>query len=444
MLFPRTLLIRDRITLGRVGVLPYSIPNSARDTHLYCIGASGTGKSKFLESLFVDDIRAGRGCGLVDPHGDLARDVLYNLLSRGYFRKPEALEHVIYFDPARSDYTIEFNVLKSRLTPYTLANQIIESFRRTWPQSLREAPRFTNISLAALLALIEAKRTLVDMPLLLTDRDFRERVLADVHDQNLVDFFHNRYDHWGKGFTIESVLNKATAFTLNPHLKRCLGTTNNKLDLRHIMDAGKVLIVNLGNCDDETRRLIGSLITTGFEQAAMSRSDDRRHFYLYLDEFQDFCANDGGTQTLALILSECRKYNLHIHMAHQTLGQIQNRVEAALSNVNIKVVFRLDYDDARVFAHKLFVDYIGNMTQDMGAAMIQKLKHRMAFVKWRGERLAKIKTTPIPEYSATQTDYEKLVTALVHQHGVPLTASMVATQERKSVEVEKALADWEV
>ena len=203
-------LLRDPVTLGRVGFVPYAVPNWTRDTHLYCIGTTGTGKSKFLEHLFVSDVKAGRGCGLVDPHGDLARDVLANLLSSGYFKKPEVLKRVIYFDPARTDFTIPFNVLCASLPPYTLAHQIIEAFRRTWPQSLREAPRFMNITLAAVLALILARRTLVDLPTLLTDKTFRESVLADVDDPNVVEFFHNRYDQWGRGFTIESVLNKAT------------------------------------------------------------------------------------------------------------------------------------------------------------------------------------------------------------------------------------------
>jgi hypothetical protein len=443
MLWPRSLLMRDRITLGRVGLVPYSIPNSARDTHVYCIGASGTGKSKFLEGLFVADVRAKRGCGLIDPHGDLAHDVLANLLSSGYFNQPNALEHVIYFDPTRTDYTLPFNALKLRLPPYTLANQIIEAFRRAWPQSLREAPRFTNIALGALLALIEANRTLVDMPRLLTDATFREEVLAHVNDPQVVDFFHNRYDQWGRGFTIESVLNKVTAFTLNPHLRRCLGTPQNALDLRHIMDAGKVLIVNLGHCDDETRRLIGSLITTGFEQAAMSRAEDRRHFYLYLDEFQDFCANDGGTQTLAHILSECRKYNLHIHMAHQTLGQIQSRVESALANVNVKVVFALDYEDAKVFAHKLFVDYVGNINWEQATATIQKLRRRTALVKWRGERLAKIKTLPIPEYQVSAREMEALMAGLSRTHGLFQPQQPVPPLAQTNRSANSSLADWE-
>src|SRR5215212_6457955 len=107
-----SVFMRDPVQLGRVGWLPYRIPNAARDTHLYCIGSSGMGKSKFLESLFVNDVLAGRGCGLVDPHGDLARDVLANLMTRKYFDEPGALKRVIYVDPAHPQFTVPFNVLK--------------------------------------------------------------------------------------------------------------------------------------------------------------------------------------------------------------------------------------------------------------------------------------------------------------------------------------------
>ena len=144
-----TIWVRDPVTLGRVGWLRYRIPNWTRNTHVYIIGASGTGKSKLLESMFVADVKADRGCGLVDPHGDLAMDVMSHLLSDGYFASPEQHQRVIYFDPTRTDATIPFNVLRSHLPPYTLANQVIEAMRRTWPQSLKEAPRFTNIALAA-------------------------------------------------------------------------------------------------------------------------------------------------------------------------------------------------------------------------------------------------------------------------------------------------------
>ena len=127
-----------------------------------------------------------------------------------------------------------------------------------------------------------------------------------------------------------------TAFTFNPQLRQILGTSDNRLDFRQIMDEGKVLLVDLGRCDVETRRLLGSLIVTGLEQAARARRGhaERKPFYFCIDEFQDFCSNDGSAQTLAQILSECRKFGLHLTLAHQTLAQINERMKGALGNIS--------------------------------------------------------------------------------------------------------------
>jgi len=362
MLWPQFLPRRETSVIGYAGpfgMVPYRIPVSARHSHLYCIGTTGQGNSKFLEGLLVADIRAGRGCGLVDPHADLARDTLAHLLSVGYFNSEAAKRRVIYFDATRTDYVIPFNVLRTPLPPYTLAQQVIEAFRRTWPHSLEEAPRFTNIALASLLVLIETGQSLVDMAELLTNKPYRERLLAQVHDPQLIGFFHTRFDEWGRGgpLMVESTLNKVSAFSFNPYLRRLLSAGENRLDFRAIMDAGQVLLVDLGNCDGETRCLVGSLVVTGMELAAMARKDQsgpRRPFYLFLDEFQDFCAGEGAAKTLAQILSECRKFGLHLHLAHQTLGQVQHRVSSALGNVGIKVAFAVDREDAEVMAKKLF------------------------------------------------------------------------------------------
>src|SRR5262249_46512705 len=155
---------------GLLWLFPHDIPVAARHTHLYVIGSSGSGKSKFLEQLIVSDILQGRGVGLVDPHTDLARDTLAHLMSVGFFDDPSACQRVIYFDPTRADFTLPFNVLKSQFPPYTVVQMVIEAFRRTWPAALAEAPRFSNIALAALLVLIETRQSLVEMPLLLTDK----------------------------------------------------------------------------------------------------------------------------------------------------------------------------------------------------------------------------------------------------------------------------------
>jgi len=366
-------------------------------------------------------------------------------MSLDYLETPEHRKRVIYFDPARPDFTIAFNVLRSSLEPYTVANHVTEAFRRTWPKSLGEAPRFTNIMQASLMALVYARKTLVDMPRMLTDPAFRDTVLARVPDPHVLNFFRNRYDTWGKGMTIESVLNKVTALTLNPHLRRCLGAQQNALDPKHIMESGKVLIVNLGSCDDETRLLLGSLLMTGFEQAAKDRAQHRPHYYLYLDEFQDFCSSDGGDKTIAKILAGSRKFNLHVHLAHQTLGQVKRQVLSALGNVDLKIVFGIDYDDGVSLAPRMFVDYVGRTTWERAAAIMQTLPRRTALMKRKGFPLSKIHTLNMPTLTMPECRIERMISTLERIHGIA-SGLISGTPSRKPVIGSVALAtlrDWE-
>jgi hypothetical protein len=469
MKWPLFLPSSETVRLGRVGPLgwlPYHIPVRDRHSHLYCIGTTGQGKSKFLESLLVADIRAGRGCGLVDSHADLARDTLAHLLSAGYFHTESARRRVIYFDPTRTDSYLPFNILKTPAAPYALAQQVIEAFRRTWPQALEEAPRFTNIALASLLVLIETGGSLVDMVALLTSKLYRERLLTQVRDPQLVDFFHTRFDQWGREgpLMIESTLNKVSAFAFNPYLKHLLGASENRLDFRAIMDAGQVLIVDLGNCDGETRRLLGSLVVTGMEMAALSRKDQsgtRKPFYLFLDEFQDFCAGDGAAKTLAQILSECRKFGLHLHLAHQTLGQVQHRVSSALGNAGIKVVFGVDREDAEVMAKKLFAvdtDEVKHEAQtetqhplfsplgeqwEKATAAIQALPSRMALIKRRGHPVIQMQTQRIRPYAVQARALDELMADLACRHGVPVSQLLEAYPAPELARPPIQFTDWE-
>ncbi len=262
--------------------------------------------------------------------------------------------------------------------PYTTAQHVLEAFRRTWPETLAEAPRFTNILLAALLVLIEARRTLVELPRFLTDPTFREPLLARSQNAEAVRFFRDRYDRWGReqAVMVESVLNKVGVLALNPILRRMLGASDNALPFRRILDEGKVLIVDLGRVDGETRRLLGSLIMTGLEQAALSRKDvpreARRPFYFLLDEFQDYCANAGSAQTLSRMLSECRKFGLHLGLAHQTGGQLADaQLRGALENAQLKVVFATGRETAR--------QLVGELHQPS----LTQVKHDVRDLDWR-------------------------------------------------------------
>jgi hypothetical protein len=352
---------KHKIALGKTGRLGLSrlrIHESERHTHTYVVGITGKGKSKLLEHILFQDIIHGRGCGVLDPHSDLVEDLLQYLHSHPD-KAQSHWDRIIYFDPSRRDYLVPFNVLNTPYSPYETAQNIVEAFQRTWPKALAEAPRFANIVTASVLTLIANELTLIEIPRLLTDRLFRNRLLLQVDDPELIAFWRERYEKWGREtpVMIESVLNKVTAFTFNPQLRLILGASENRLDFRQIMDEGKVLLIDLGRCDGETRRLLGSLIVTGLEQAARSRKNgegNRRPFYFCIDEFQDFCANDGAAQTLAQILSECRKFGLHLTLAHQTLAQINERMKGALGNIQLKIVFGVSRQDAEILARHLF------------------------------------------------------------------------------------------
>lgn len=350
------------LVLGHTGPWPLfppiRLPQAARAGHLYVIGKTGKGKSKFLQSCLLQDVAAGRGCGVIDPHADLINELLALLQQRGLLDVPEQWNRIIYINPAEHRYVIPFNVLQTPGDPYEVAQNVIEAFRRTWPESLWEAPHFSNIMLHALLVLIKTRRTLIDLPRLLVDQRYRERLLARTASPDLTAFFHDRFDRWGKqqgAIMKESSLNKVTALTMNPHLRLMLGQQENRLDFRAVMDGQKILLADLGQCDEESQRLIGNLITTGIEQAAFARHDTaplaRMPFFLYLDEFQDFSASSGSAKTLARILSGARKFGLHLTLAHQYLDQLNPQMKAAIvGNVWTKVIFGVSEVDAQEIA----------------------------------------------------------------------------------------------
>ena len=283
-------------------------------SHVHC-GRSGSGKSKFIEGLLWQLIIKNQGCAFIDPHADSANHLLKLLVhhphrkGKAWLDDPSNASKLIYCEPGRSDYVIPWNIFKTHGDPYTIATNVWEAFRRTWSSSLSAAPQSKNIAIHCLLLLIENRMTLVDLPRLLIDEQLRTSLVERSRNPEVIKFFQNRFSAWGKqGLQrAEPLLNKVTALTLNDNLRRMLGAQENRLNLRQIMDRGQVLIVNLGWCDQETRALMGSLLTVSLEQAAMSRVKIperlRRPFFCVIDEFQGFVDADGSSH----ILSETRK-----------------------------------------------------------------------------------------------------------------------------------------
>jgi type IV secretory pathway TraG/TraD family ATPase VirD4 len=374
--------------------------------------------------LTAIDIQAGRGVGLIDPHGDLVHDLFRHLLSDGYFTQPEHFDRVIYFDPAHPKYTIPFNVLinvlKINRQPHHLADQIIDSFRRAWPTIQNGAPMFKDVAKPALMALIATGQTLVDLREFLRNKAYRDGLISKIKDADLAAEIQKDFGKVDKESIPDSnsVRNKLTDFAYDADVKAAFGATINRLDFGKIMDEGKVLIVNLSNCGDETRPLFASMVALGFEKAAKHQRQTRRPFYLYLDECQSYFANEGSAKVLLEVLSECRKFALHLTLVHQQMSQLPAEVRDALGNTGVKVAFNSAHKDAREMVYELCVPESHATEIRVAAARFQRLAKRTAFIKVDGWNMKRFVTNPIKPYTATVEDLVKLIDALLQKHGV--------------------------
>jgi hypothetical protein len=360
---------QPRIELGSrdpFGLFKVALPLVNFDTHLYCVGKTGKGKSSFLTSLAYQLITQDQGVGLIDPHGDLVTDLIAYLASypvkRPWLADPENRKRIIYFDPLRTDYAMSFNPLAiKRDGAYVSAKSVLEAIRRVWHEELRIAPRFNNLGVHSFMVLVENGLSLIELPRFLTDEDYQRQLLAKVKNERVLDFFHDRFAKWGKEapLMIESLLNKTTEFTLNEFLYP-VTCGSGCLDLRQIMDEGKILLVNLRTKDETTKLLLGSLLMAMIEQATLTREEipkeRRRPFFLLVDEFQKFCANAGSVVTLAEFLSECRKYGLRVIFAHQSWAQIEDfgRLAGAIEQAQVRVSFGVGRKTAQAIVGEMY------------------------------------------------------------------------------------------
>jgi hypothetical protein len=316
-----------------------------RSRHLYIIGQTGTGKSGMLELLTISDIYSPFGFAVIDPHGDYAINILKRI-------PMERAKDVIYFNPADTEFPIAFNPLEvsdPKLRTHTVSELIgvLKRMFESWGPRLEYILRYT------LLALIEyPEATMLDITRMLTDKKFRAEVVAMVDDPVVVNFWNVEFASWNEKFATEAVapvLNKVGAFTANPIVRNIIGQPKSSFNVRKIMDERKILIVNLsrGLIGEDNAALLGALLVTKIQMAAMSRADidgDKRiPFYLYVDEFQNF-----ATDSFATILSEARKYALNLTVANQYTAQMMDTVkDAVFGNVGSILSFRTSADDAR-------------------------------------------------------------------------------------------------
>jgi CxxC-x17-CxxC domain-containing protein len=323
----------------------FGIKTDDRRRHMYLIGKTGMGKSTILENMIIDDIRAGHGVAVVDPHGDLAEKIIK-------FIPDDRIEDVIYFNPADIEYPIAFNVVE-QVEPHLrhlVASGLIGVFQKLWADSW--GPRLEYILRNAILAILDYPgSTLLGVVRILSDKQFRKKVVSNIKDPVVKAFWEKEFASYADKFASEAVSpiqNKVGQFLSTAFMRNIIGQMNSSMDMREIMDKGKILIMNLskGRIGEDNSALLGAMMITKIQLAAMSRVDinesDRKDFYLYIDEFQNF-----STDSFANILSEARKYRLSLIMAHQYIEQLTEKVKfAVFGNVGTMIVFRVGAADA--------------------------------------------------------------------------------------------------
>lgn len=324
----------------------FGIKRIDRRRHLYVIGKTGSGKSKLLELLLLSDIQSRQGCCLIDPHGDLAEEILK------YVPK-ERINDVVYINPADTDFPIGFNPLEP-VEDYQVRQHLsvffISIFKKLFAASWNA--RMEHLIRYITLALLETPDSnVLGIPRILSDIAFRQRVIMQIKDPVVKGFWTNEFSASVEQYSREAVvpiLNKVGQFISNPVIRNMVGQRKNMLDFAKFMDQGKIVIINLskGKIGDDNAALLGSMFITKIQQAALARAkvpeEQRRDFYFYVDEFQNF-----ATDAFSSILSEARKYHLDLTIAHQYIAQLPDEVKAtAFGNVGSIITFAVGGDDA--------------------------------------------------------------------------------------------------
>jgi hypothetical protein len=350
----------------------FGIKNRDRTRHMYVVGKSGVGKSTLLENMAIQDIQNGEGVAVLDPHGSFAEKMLDYI--------PEhRIKDVVYFAPFDTENPVSFNVLED-VGPekrHLVVSGLMSTFKKIWVDAW--SARMEYILSNTLLALLEYPgSTLLGVNRMLSDKDFRKKVVDNISDAAVKAFWTEEFAKYTERMAAEAVpaiQNKIGQLTANPLIRNVIGQAKSSFDVREIMDKKKILIVNLskGRIGEQNTSLLGSMIITKIYLGAMSRADvsssrmgDLPPFYFYVDEFQSF-----ANETFANILSEARKYKLALIIAHQYVAQMEEPVrDAVFGNVGTSVSFRVGPLDAELLEKVYAPQFTATDLINLGMAQI--------------------------------------------------------------------------
>lgn len=399
-------------------------------SHMHVMGKSGSGKSRWLAGFYVNLLKAGFSATLLDPHGDLARLVLAQLVADGYFDRDGATEQLLYLDVPRAASEgryLNFNCLQQPYDTHTTTRLTLEAMRRAFPELDRNAgnaaPAFEQIVTAGTHVLVDNQLPLSELRSVLLEKERRDWLLQRVADPLIQEFFLGEFDAYDKGERLSllgSTLRRLFLLLYAPVVRFALSAEENQLEYRSILNSNRSLIVNLAIQDPDAKRLLGCLLTVYAEQGAKSRADlaAGERFgthYLVVDECQIFLSN--ASAALNEMLSQTRKFGMFVVLSHQTRDQIPERMWGALQNVEVDITFRTGREDAEHQAkvvgsvdphavkheveegqersHPTF--YSLPEQWEGWTQQVTALKKRFAFVKHPSGQVVKMQSLPLPD-----------------------------------------------
>ena len=341
----------------------FGIKEADRRQHMYVIGKTGTGKTQFLKNMAMQDINNGKGLAIVDPHGEFVEEILESI-------PPHRIDDVVYFNPADMEYPVSFNIMEVSDPRYKhlIASGLIGIFTKIWANVW--SARMEYILANCILALLDTPgTTLLGVPRILVDKDYRQKIINNLQDPVVKSFWVNEYEEWEARYRNEAIApiqNKVGQFLNVSFIRNIVGQPKNTINIDEIMNNQKILLVNVskGRIGEDNSAILGAMVITKIQLAAMERvripEEERKDFYLYVDEFQNF-----ATESFVNILSEARKYRLNLIVAHQYIGQLVTQTSTAVrdaifGNIGTMVCFRVGAADAEFLEQEFSPEFEQN------------------------------------------------------------------------------------